>query len=279
MFKWKKDTLNEYPTMLNQPEQVIEIHECKFCSLKFNTIAQMNFHLNKRHPTDILNTEETPESSSSHDTLMSPCPYCPKLFQLKIALVNHIKRKHMDTMSRNFQFYRGPGRKEDTVNEYPTTLNQPKEVIETYECKFCLLKFNTIAQMNFHLKKQHPTDIPNTDETPESSNSHDKRKHMDTLSRYIQSKRGPGRPRKIIQKPTSTESRLMQNSANVVNSQMKIKRGRGRPRKFDKSNENGGTRTIIQKPYSGNIEGVDEVEEFHRIGKDASLKQFYQDKN
>ena len=217
MFKWKEDSLNQFTgiTMPSNDDLAINsnreslnqvtipniYYSCKFCPLKFNTKAQMNFHLKKRHstirPTNLFSIEETPVSSSSQDTLINKCPYCPKTCKLKIALVNHIKQKHMATMSRNIKMYRPRGR--------------PRK------------------------------------------NLHDQN--------------GSGF---LIQQSATTKS---QNGAQAGNTQLKGKRGRGRPRKSDYVMNPDGTRTIIlKKSHSQNIESVNEVEEFHRIGKDTSLK-------
>ncbi len=221
MFKWKEDSVNQFIgiTMMSPSNDELAInsnresfnevtipniyYSCKYCPLKFNTKAQMNFHLKKRHstirPTNIFTIEETPVSSGSQDTLINKCPYCPKTCKLKIALANHIKQKHMDTVSRDIKIYKPKGR------------GRPRK------------------------------------------NLHDQNE-----SGFL------------IQQSATTK---FKNGAKAGITQLKVKRGRGRPRKSDYVTMPDGTRTIIlKKSHSQNIESVNEVEEFHRIGKDTSLK-------
>ena len=103
---------------------------------------------------------------------------------------------------------------------------------------------------------------------------------MATMSRNIKMYRPRGRPRKNLHDQNGSgfpiqqsASKKSQNGAQAGNTQLKGKRGRGRPRKSDYVMNPDGTRTIIlKKSHSQNIESVNEVEEFHRIGKDTSLK-------
>ena len=133
---------------------------CQICGKVFSRMIRLNEHILKVHQRQyichICNSQfEDRPTFKSHNCNIQ-CSYCDKRFQ-----TNFNKRQHEKSVHLNVKISCSKCDKMLSGSVYHRKRHESKCLGETsYSCSFCGDLFNTLRQLNFHLKMKHDIKPP-----------------------------------------------------------------------------------------------------------------------
>ena len=92
-----------------------------------------------------------------------PCGYCDEIFDGEMSMVQHIRLKHVDREKEpkkdvNEQHTESKGFTVIFDGEDKTTVDDDDDIIDTFECHPCLVKFKSEALLARHIQDAHEED-------------------------------------------------------------------------------------------------------------------------